>query len=314
VQGTLPVENSDLFTKFEFDMFGVGADEGKTTIRLRHAYGQWGQWLGGQTHSLFMDVDVFPNVIDYWGPSGMVFLRNPQLRWQLVSEDKDSVAVAIERPGNDVDAGEIRTLDPNIGNNIQPDTDLPDLTAHVRSERDWGHWQLAGILRRVGYDTLGTPDNAPKGHELGWGVAATSVVKLLEKDKLMLSALYGRGIANYMNDGGTDLAPEGTPSSLSASAVPLWGILAYVDHYWSDRLSSSVGYSRTQVDNRSFQSNDAFKIGQYASANLLYTPTKNVLMGAELLWGRRDDKNGANGIDTRAQLTFKYSFSSADHK
>ena len=52
-------------TKFEFDMFGVGSDEGKTTIRLRHAYGELGQFLAGQTNSLFMDIDVFPNTIDY---------------------------------------------------------------------------------------------------------------------------------------------------------------------------------------------------------------------------------------------------------
>ena len=58
-------------------MFGVGADAGKTTIRLRHAYAQWGELLAGQTNSVFMDGDSFPNVIDYWGPTGMIFLRNP---------------------------------------------------------------------------------------------------------------------------------------------------------------------------------------------------------------------------------------------
>ncbi len=41
--------------------------KGQTTIRLRHAYGELGQFLAGQTNSLFMDIDVFPNTIDYWG-------------------------------------------------------------------------------------------------------------------------------------------------------------------------------------------------------------------------------------------------------
>ena len=80
-QGNLPVEGSNLFTKLEFDFYGTGNDAGQTTIRLRHAYGQWKDWLAGQTNSLFMDGDIFPNVIDYWGPTGMVFLRNPQIRW-----------------------------------------------------------------------------------------------------------------------------------------------------------------------------------------------------------------------------------------
>ncbi|MBL8226246.1 MAG: hypothetical protein JNM50_13055 [Chromatiales bacterium] len=80
VKAEVPTDRGPIKTKFEFDMFGVGGDAGQTTIRLRHAYGEWGQFLAGQTHSLFMDIDIFPNVIDYWGPAGMVFLRNPQIR------------------------------------------------------------------------------------------------------------------------------------------------------------------------------------------------------------------------------------------
>src|SRR4051812_41379321 len=48
----------NVFAMFDFDMFGVGADAGQTTIRLRHAYGQWGQFGGGLLESTFMDVDV----------------------------------------------------------------------------------------------------------------------------------------------------------------------------------------------------------------------------------------------------------------
>jgi hypothetical protein len=60
---------------------------------------------GRQTNSLFMDGDIFPNTIDYWGPTGMVFLRNPQLRYTY-RDGPDQFAVAIEKPGNDIDAGQ----------------------------------------------------------------------------------------------------------------------------------------------------------------------------------------------------------------
>src|SRR4029079_10826603 len=40
-KANLPTDAGDVFTKFEFDFFGVGSDEGQTTIRLRHAYGTW---------------------------------------------------------------------------------------------------------------------------------------------------------------------------------------------------------------------------------------------------------------------------------
>jgi len=36
---------------FEFELFGTGVDEGQTTFRLRHAYGEFGHFLAGQTWS-----------------------------------------------------------------------------------------------------------------------------------------------------------------------------------------------------------------------------------------------------------------------
>ncbi|MDR3606155.1 MAG: DcaP family trimeric outer membrane transporter [Oligoflexia bacterium] len=311
VKGSMPVDGNDLFTKIEFDFFGVGADAGQTTIRLRHAYGQWGEWLGGQTNSLFMDGDVFPNVIDYWGPAGMVFLRTPQIRWTPFQGDYE-LAFAIEKPDLGIDVGNIRYEDPKLGANIQNDLKAPDLTGQFRANRPWGHVQLAGILRRVGYDTVGNSTNDPKDHLIGWGFDLTSNIKTIGQDKVDLGAVYGKAIAAYMNDGGVDLAPQGVPGSLQAETVPLWGIVAYYDRYWNDHFSTSVGYSRTQVSNRSFQAGDAFHSGEYASINLLYTPVKNVLMGAEYLWGRRVDNNFNSGDDTRTQVTFKYSFSSKD--
>jgi hypothetical protein len=131
-------------------------------------------------------------------------------------------------------------------------------------------------------------------------------------DKVILSAVYGRGIASYMNDGGTDQAAEGTLTTPQASSVPLFGLTAYYEHAWSEHWNSVFGYSRTQVINRSLQDGGAFHSGEYASANVLYLPAKSILIGAEALWGRRKDRSGNQGNDIRSQISFKYSFSSKD--
>jgi hypothetical protein len=311
VKGDIPVGNgfSDITFKFEFDMFGVGVDAGQTTIRLRHAYGEWGQLLAGQTNSVFMDGDVFPNVVDYWGPAGMVFLRNPQLRWTPYRTANSSFAIAIEKPSNDIDVGTIRELDPELGANLENDEKLPDLTAHFYTSDTWGHFQIAGILRDVAYDTVGTPDNEPKSSQLGWGVNATGHVAVLERDKLIGAVVYGQGIASYMNDGGVDLAPEGTSlADIHAKAVPLLGVVAYYDHYWDSKFSTSIGYSFTKVNNTGLQEPEAFQKGEYASINLLYTPVKNFLIGGEVLWGQRTDHDGNAGDDLRFQVSVKYDF------
>lgn len=318
--------------KFEFDMFGVGSDAGKTAVRLRHAYGKWGPVLGGQTNSLFMDGDIFPNVIDYWGPNGMVFLRTPQLRVTFVDNDGFTAAAALEYAGNDIDPGGIRLIDESVSSSIKGKNELPDLTAAVRYGGDWGHVRLGGILRDISYETPDQPGSSPKGDELGWGLNGTGSFKLADMATFRGGVVYGEGIASYMNDGGMDLAPSASlvprpvepiqpifpPQPpflvLEAEPVPLLGLSAYFDLNWTKELTSSVGYSQVEVDNTNFQNLDTFKRARYASANLLWSPIPRILTGGEVLWGDRKNLDGTTGEALRFQFSFKISFSSKDLK
>ena len=321
------IAGRDYEARVEFDLFGVGADAGQTTFRLRHAYGSWGPILAGQTNTLWMDIDLFPNIVEYWGPPGMVFLRNPQVRFTFLDNDNWRAAVALELPSDDIDPGAIRLIDPELATNLRSNEELPDLTAMVRYGGDWGHILIGGIARKIGFDTVGTPDNEPTGSEFGWGVNAAGVFKW-SIATFRLGVVYGEGIATYMNDGGMDLAPSAAlipvppifpppplpplNQILEAEAVPLLGITAYIDFQWTDELSSAIGYSFTEVDNTNFQEATAFHKGEYASVNLLWAPDPRILTGGELQWGRRTDNDGAQGDDLRIQFSFKLSFSSRD--
>jgi hypothetical protein len=316
VKGSMPTgaNGTPLNFKFEFDLFGTGVDAGQTTMRLRHFYGEWGQILAGQTHSLFMDIDVFPNTIDYWGPSGMVFYRNVQIRWTPYRTEKGQFAVAIERPGNDIDAGNIRLIEGLEGAEVRNDEELPDFTAQYRYGDDWGHVLVGGILRKVGYEVRVDPEaDWIQGSDTGWGLNVGAVFNVLDKDAIRLQVVYGEGIASYMNDGGMDLAPSAdwtdeVLTDLDAEAVPLTGVLAYYDHWWNAKWSSSIGYSFTEVDNTNFQDPGSFNKIDYASGNLLYYPADNLMLGGELMWGKRTNNDGASEDDVRFQFTVKYNF------
>jgi hypothetical protein len=317
VKATGKLLNKPYEAKFEFDLYGTGADAGQTTMRVRHMYAKWGPFLAGQTNTLFMDADLFPNTIDYWGPPGMVFTRNPQLRFTFLNNNGWQAAVALEHPSNDIDVGNLRLIDEDIASNIRNDEPLPDLTAMVRYDGKWGHVQLSGLLRKVAYETVGTADNEPNGSKTGWGLNLGTAFNI-SLATLRIGAVYGRGIATYMNDGGMDMGPNvavvPAPGTLilvpSAEAVKLFGMTAYVDLNWSKHFTSSIGYSFDKVDNTSFQSATAFRKGEYASANLLWHPAENVMTGGEFLWGKRTDNDGETGTDTRFQYSFKWSFSS----
>ncbi len=311
------IANKPYEAKFEFDLFGTGDEAGQTHMRIRHMYASWGPFLAGQTNTLFMDGDIAPNSIEYWGPPGMAWLRNPQIRWTFYNGRGFTAAVALEHPSDDIDPGRLRLFDENIASNIQSDEKLPDLTAAVRYGGDWGHVRLAGLLRKIGYETRGTVGNEPQGHDTGWGVDLTSAIHF-KPVTLKLGAVYGRGIATYMNDGGMDLAPavavvrEGGVITIipRSEAVKLFGMSAFADIQWAKNWSSSIGYSFDKVDNTNFQDPTAFHAGHYALVNVLWTPADPVLTGLELQWGKREDKDGNEGHDLRVQYSFKWSFSS----
>ena len=309
VKSWVPTKMGELYTIFEFELFGTGVDAGQTTFRLRHAYGQLGHFGAGQTWSPFMDIDVFPNSVEYWGPNGMVFFRNVQIRYMPLMGD-NAVTIAIERPGASADGGVFS--DRIELQNIQGRFPAPDLSANYRMTRGWGHLQIAGILRYIKWDDT-LPDAFDlSGSEVGWGINVSTNVKV-NKDVIRASVVYGEGVENYMNDAPVDIGLQSnfgsTLTPVTGKALPLLGIVAFYDRTWSDTMTSSIGYSRLDIDNSDLQDPDAFKVGQYALVNLLFTPVPNVMFGPEIQWGRRENNSDGWSVDDyRLQFSVKYNF------
>jgi len=310
VKTTTPTSFGKLKTQFEFELFGTGVDAGQTTFRLRHAYGELGQFGAGQTWSPFMDIDVFPNELEYWGPSGMVFFRNIQFRWMPIRSDNLRLTFAVERPGASADGGIYS--DRVELQNVSPKFDLPDFSGHVRAIRSWGYIQVAGMLRKISWvDTTPNPQFKLGRDVLGWGINTSSNVKLGKKDVGRLQVVYGKGVENYMNDAPIDIGVKtnfGNPvSPIQGVPLPILGVVSFLDHNWSDRFSSTVGYSLVNMWNSNGESPSDFHQGHYAVTNLLYKPIAAVTVGGEFQFGRRVNfQDGFNVNDYRLQFGFKY--------
>jgi DcaP outer membrane protein len=309
VKTNTPTPLGDLKTTFEFEMFGTGADAGQTTIRLRHAYGELGQFGAGQTWSPFMDIDVFPNSVEYWGPNGMAFFRNVQVRWMPIQGDT-RLTIALERPGASGDQGDY--ADRIELQNITPHFPYPDVSAEFRLGGDWGYVEAAGIVRWIEWEDNLADQFDLSGDEVGWGINLTSNIKLGDS-VLRLGVVYGEGIQNYMNDAPEDIGIRNNFSDpvrpIVGEALPLLGVTAFIDITWSEKMSSAIGYSMVDIDNSNGQSADAFKRGDYALANIMFYPVKNVMFGPEIQWGERENaRDGFTSDDLRVQFTVKYNF------
>ncbi|MBO0798404.1 MAG: hypothetical protein J2P31_06235 [Blastocatellia bacterium] len=310
-KSSIPTSLGDLKTIFEFELFGTGVDAGQTTFRLRHAYGEIGQFGAGQTWSPFMDIDVFPNSLEYWGPNGMVFFRNLQVRWMPIQGDS-RVTIALERPGASADQGIYADRIELQG--VKPKFDLPDLSWEARLGKKWGYVELAGIFRRIKWvDT--NNDKFDLGRTvLGWGLNLSSNLKFGEKNVGRFQVVYGEGIENYMNDAPVDVGIKnnfGDPlRPIKGVPLPVLGVVAFLDHTWNEHFSTAAGYSLVNISNSNAQAPNAFHQGHYALTNLLWSPVPNYTVGAEFQYGRRlNFLDGFNVNDYRMQFSFKYNFS-----
>jgi hypothetical protein len=310
VKGFIPTDVGEIKTIFEFELFGTGVDAGQTTFRLRHAWGELGQIGAGQTWSPFMDPDVFPNSIEYWGPNGMVFFRNVQLRWTPWSNGDSNFMVALERPGASADQGIYAGHIALEG--VQGRFPVPDLSAHFRWSKGWGHVQVAGILRQIKWDDMNDDQFDLAGDATGWGVNLSTNLKLANL-VFRGSVAFGEGVQNYWNDAPVDIGIKNNFSNpttpIVGEALPILGIVAFLDVNWSDEWTSTVGYSMVDIDNTDAMAASAYKKGQYALANILYHPTPAVFLGPEIQWGKRENfRDGFTSDDVRIQFSAKYSF------
>jgi hypothetical protein len=311
VKSGFPTKLGELKTQFEFELFGTGVDAGQTTFRLRHAYGELGPIGAGQYWSPFMDIDVFPNSLEYWGPTGMVFFRNVQVRWMPI-RGETRLTLAIERPGASGDQGlyadRIELAD------IKGRFPLPDVSGEYRMGGDWGYVELAGILRYIKWDDFVDDEYDLSGDATGWGINLSSNLKAGQSSTIRLQLMYGEGVENYMNDAPVDIGIEnnfGDPRRpILGKPLPILGVVAFLDHNWNERWSSAIGYSLTDIDNTNGQAPDAYRRGHYALGNVLFTPVPNMMVGGELQWGRRENfSDGFTSDGLKLQVSFKYNFS-----
>jgi hypothetical protein len=300
----------DLKTIFEFELFGTGVDAGQTTFRLRHAYGELGRFGAGQTWSPFMDIDVFPNSLEYWGPNGMVFFRNIQARWTPIQNERLRLIFAVERPGASADGGIYADRIELQG--VKPKFDMPDFSWQARVMRQWGYMQLSGIFRKISWvNTASNPQFDLSGDALGWGLSLSSNLNFTKKDIGRFEFVYGEGIENYMNDAPIDVGVKNNLSNPTKPIVgvplPVLGVVSFLDHNWSGRFSTSIGYSLVNITNSNAETPSDFHQGHYVLTNLLYHPVPNATVGGEFIYGRRlNFRDGFNVNDSRLQFSFKY--------
>jgi hypothetical protein len=293
-----PLNQHRLTTFLSMDLFG---DSTSTTpdLRLRQAYGEvtdilfGGDLLAGQAWSTFSDLEAFPNTLDFEGPNSFFGTRQPLVRWTRGIADGLKLMIGAETPDNHIIQG------------ADSLTAWPDGVLSLVWDQAPVHLMGSFVAR----DLRASFDNGPTETAFGWGGSVSGKVGMpfiAEKDYMTFSVTYGEGIGSGFNDAPPDAAFNSTGTSLEA--IPVFGWLASYEHWWSRQFYSTVVYGALKANNRQFQPPDSFKKTQYASGNLIWVPNEHWLLGIEGLWGKREDKDGADGTVFRTQFTMRFNF------
>lgn len=293
-----------LNTKLEFDFFGGGGNQAFSNSfqpRLRHAYGTWNGWLAGQTWTTFMPIEVYPNTLDFQGPSGIPFVRQAQLRYTFPAAGNVKVSLALESSeftGRNAAGPVGQTTGTSSGVNADIDT-LPDLVAAAV-------WQQGDALLRgsVVLRKLEAPSNLGGDDDTGWGINLAGGVPLWAGGRLVGSVTYGDGVGRYIIDGFAQDAFIDSAGNLRT--IEALGATVQVTHQFSDRLTGGLAYGYYDV-NDTFSPTDTETL-QTLHASLFYNPTERLTVGGEVSWGSRELANGKTADAVRLQTSVQFNF------
>lgn len=267
-------------TKVEADFYSYGSDN-RNRLRLRHAYGEYGGWLIGQTWSTFMDLDDLPETVDFNGPIGAPFSRRAMVRYTYGDAKAGyKFSVAAEDPEDQFGGGSANER-------------MPQLVARFDKSFDWG----AMNVRALAHEKRSVSQT-----KRGFGVGVGGSYKLTDKDLLMGQYTRVDGDVDQLY-GSNGYAIDGTTGDITFDKNQ--GLVLGYSRSFSEQLRGSfvLGFNR----GKTAQALDNRTLGQLF-VNLIYTPIKNVELGGELIYGQRKTFDGDKGTMSRFDLMGRYSF------
>lgn len=262
--------------------------------RMRHAYLKYNNWLIGQTWNTFMDVSTLPETLDFVGPAeSTTFGRQAMIRYT-----SGNFTVALENPET--------TITPLGGGGriVTDDQVLPDLAARYTHKGDFGHVQVAALLRQMEFEDAGLDID---DREVGWGLSLSGKFNL-GKDDLRWMITHGDGLGRYVGLNVSNGAVLNDRNELEAIGTT-GGFVAY-RHWWNSQWRSTAVFSYMDIDNDTQYTGAGVTDNVWSGhVNLLYSPVPALTFGLEYIYAERELESGLDGTMNRFQFSGKYAFS-----
>ena len=283
-------------------------------LRLRHAYISVLGFTAGQTWSFMYDNDAMAPTIDVQGVNSRTFYRTPLIGYTHKFGAKFSAGISVEMPSARITTSSVATTDPVTGILTRTDViipaaqTIPDIPAFIQFKTPKCHFRLAGVLRTINYGH--SPQEKIKTKQ-GLGGQLSGSFKPVSALTVFGHAIYGKGIARYINDlrtGSFDLMTERrNPDNIDALTMYSASIGVRADISPKIYLSSNFSIAEVNKDEKFVRDSD-YRYGTYFSGTFFWRAYGNLLFAAEYLHGYRQNMNSDSGNANRIQTMLRYSF------
>ncbi|MCG8477315.1 MAG: DcaP family trimeric outer membrane transporter [Cytophagales bacterium] len=298
----------------------------KGRFRMRRAFVTYKGFLVGSEWSTFSDGNVWPNVMDFNGPSCGIWKRSMMIRYAAAVNKHWHFEAALEQSDFVANFGSpTGYYYKEKENTIRFDNALqavsqtvPDVVGAVRYTANSGSTvRLAGILRTIKYG-IDENNELNNEYEPGYGANLSASFKMPNKDKIQLQLAAGKGIAGYFVTTWGD-SYDAVPTEMSGNkleALPAGALSAACQHYWTDKLSSTITYGYTYIGAPDYKEKtpdtkligSSYLKGSYASVNICYDILPECQILTEYVYADRiniqDDKSEAGRIYFGVQYFF----------
>ncbi len=292
-------------TRVEMDWILTGDDNDERisnswNSRIRHAFVKWdydndSSLLAGQSWSTFFNVGALPDLIDFVGPIGTIFNRQPQVRWTM-----GGLQLAVENAATRLNG--VDWDDSHEG--------MPDVVARYNGKTGDLSWSAAGVVRELSYeDRTDAAIEGDNDNQFGYGLSISGKW-MLGKDDLRFMANYGDALGRYM---GLNSYNDGyVKNNGDIDTIDQWGAFIAYRHFWSPKWRSTFSVSASGADNpdtNDYAGADSLaKSYQSFHANLNYLPTERMSIGGEYIYANKEVEDGRDGDLSRLQFAVKYGF------
>jgi hypothetical protein len=294
VEGDANTRAGKIKTYIEVDF----ASRSESLLRLRHAYAEWNFFKVGYSWSTFMDNASLPTTVDFEGPNSSLNKRHGIIRYERKYGKKSIAGISLESPETDY----YNPADTLIQNKSKQSNF--DIAGRYKYFSKLGHFQVAGIFRRIQYL------NQTKMDVLyGWGFLLSTNIDISEKNLLFAQYSFGRGIANYyVGFVGRQLDAVYDPELEKMTGKAISGGFLTYTHIFNTSWRFSLTSGTSFIKGKDFEPADTFRSSRYFASNVFFNPIETIRLGFEVTGGSRTNLDLQKGKSTRIAFLASFDF------